>query len=214
MTLAYSANSCAVAAGRGRPAGAGARNLVVHRSVPRSVHRSPPAPVRGSWWASLALAGLLLGGAVQAGAANAPPSGPAAIRAADSVELERLRGSFVVVHFWATWCAPCLEEMPSLIAFYRDVYPALQEYGAGLRLLLVSQDARRKDLRRYLAERGWPFPVVFDPYGRWGQRLGFETVPGTVIVGPQGEVLRRKLGVHDWESASWRRTLRRLLEGS
>jgi len=163
----------------------------------------------GCLLAAAALAGWagLAGLAGASGAASAESQEAETGFVAQPPRLERYAGRVVLVHFWATWCDPCLREIPALERFYRESYPALAR--RGLVLLAVSNDVRRKDLRRFLDEHDLPFPVFLDPEARLRDRLAMPGVPGTVVVGRDGEVIARLFGEQDWTSD----VLRARLEG-
>ena len=111
----------------------------------------------------------------------------------------------MVVHVWATWCAPCLSELDELAAFYRGPYPALAEQG--LRLVTVSQDVREGDLARYVAEHAPPFPVLLDTLGETTDRFALRGLPATVVIDASGEVVARMPGPQDWRSEGFRARL-------
>lgn len=112
---------------------------------------------------------------------------------------EPLLGRTMVLNFWATWCPPCKEEMPSL--------QTLHEIGGGDPLVIgvnVRETASR--VRRYLASTGIDFPVVLDPQADLARRLGVSVFPTTLLIGPDGRVRWRVLGEVDWsgpEAARW-----------
>ncbi len=66
----------------------------------------------------------------------------------------------MVVNFWATWCPPCVAEMPSLERLHRSLSPE------GLSVVTVSIDEDEGDLRRFVAEHALTLPVLKDPGGR------------------------------------------------
>jgi thiol-disulfide isomerase/thioredoxin len=116
---------------------------------------------------------------------------------------EALAGRPLLVNFWATTCAVCVEEMPQLAAIY-EAYRV-----RGLELIAVAMPYDRADrVLRFAAARALPFPVALDPMGRavaaWG---GVQGTPTTWLVGPDGRVLRRWVGRPDFAR------LRRDLEG-
>lgn len=107
---------------------------------------------------------------------------------------DTLAGKVLLVNFWATSCAVCIEEMPELVAVY-DAYRS-----RGLELVAVAMPYDRADrVLRFAASRALPFPVALDPMGRtvaaWG---GVEGTPTTWLVGPDGRVVRRWVGRPDF----------------
>jgi len=150
-----------------------------------------------AWTACLALAGTGAARAESASEDGLPSLGSHA-------------GRVVLVHFWATWCDPCTRELPSLVAFHREVYPGLRE--KGLTLLTVSNDVRESDLRDFLEEHALPFPVYFDPYATLRDRLAILGVPGTAILGRDGHVVDRLFGEQDWQSPALRERFEKYVE--
>ncbi|MFM7025511.1 MAG: TlpA family protein disulfide reductase [Limnohabitans sp.] len=112
---------------------------------------------------------------------------------------ERLKGRAVVLNFWATWCPPCKEELPSL--------QTLHELGGGDPLVLginVRETASR--VRRYLDSTGIAFPVVLDPQAELARRLGVTAFPTTLLIAPDGQIRWRVVGEVDWagpEAGRW-----------
>jgi len=112
--------------------------------------------------------------------------------------LSDFEGSVVLLHFWATWCSPCLREIPSLEAFYEGPFPALAE--RGLVVLTVSNDVRIEDIRRFQDERRLTVPIYLDPLGGIHDRMQMVGHPATVVLGRDGEIVTRLFGPQDWES--------------
>ena len=107
---------------------------------------------------------------------------------------ERLKGRVVVLNFWATWCAPCKEELPSL--------QTLHELGGGEpQVIGVNVRETATQVRRYLQSAGIAFPVVLDPQGELARRWGVTVYPSTLVIGPDGRVRWRIQGEVDWTSA-------------
>lgn len=96
------------------------------------------------------------------------------------VSLSDLEGDVVLINFWATWCAPCREEMPHLEAIY-------QRYGdLGFTLLGVNVEEDSSDASEFLAETPVSFPILFDPENRVSELYDVVAMPSTVIIGRDG----------------------------
>jgi thiol-disulfide isomerase/thioredoxin len=144
---------------------------------------------------------------------EAPDSGPAAappLEAADPAgtrhRLSDLAGDVVLVNFWATWCPPCLKEMPSMQRLVDDLG------GDGLRVLAVNvgEDARRAaEMARRIGYRGM---VLLDPDRALFMAWGVEVLPTSVLVGRRGRLRMRLVGEADWDDPAIRRPIRDLLE--
>ena len=100
--------------------------------------------------------------------------------AGGEVDLASQRGKVVVLNFWATWCPPCVAEMPSLERLHRALSPE------GLSVVTVSTDEDEAELRRFVAERALTLPVLKDPGGRVAAgAVPHDGLPGDVRPGPR-----------------------------
>ena len=110
-----------------------------------------------------------------------------------------LKGRAVVLNFWATWCPPCKEELPSL--------QTLHEIGGGQPVVIgINVRETASHVRRYLASTGMNFPVVLDPQAELAKRFGVTAFPTTLLIAPDGQIRWRVLGEVDWagaEAAGW-----------
>ncbi len=144
------------------------------------------------------------------------PAAPAAVFAPGPVideadpRLPEHDGRVLVVHFWATWCAPCTEELDALSRFYDGPYRGLAS--RGLELVTVSNDVRRKDLDAFLDRSPPPFPVIVDSLSELNSELALDGIPGTVVIGRDGRVLDRMVGAQDWQSEEFQARLATYLD--
>lgn len=121
--------------------------------------------------------------------------------------LDEYRGRYLLVNFWAVWCAPCLKEMPSM----QRAYEALK--GDRFELLAVHVGPSLEDADKFADENHLSFPVLVDEsmnLGVW-QVLA---VPTTYLVDPQGKVIAEAMGDREWDSPQLMQALRAYLDGS
>jgi thiol-disulfide isomerase/thioredoxin len=113
------------------------------------------------------------------------------------------------VNFWATWCAPCVAEMPSLARLERALGRE------SLAVVGVSVDESEADLRDFVAREGIRFAVLRDPGGRVAARaFGVEGYPTTFVLDAGGVVRERYLGPARWDDPEALDHFRGLLSAS
>jgi len=111
-------------------------------------------------------------------------------------DLAALRGRVVLVNFWATSCAPCVEEMPALAANWRRFSPR------GFETLAVSMSYDAPALVANFAQsRALPFPVVIDNTGEIAHRFGdVQYTPTSLLINKRGQIVRRWIGKTDFDA--------------
>jgi thiol-disulfide isomerase/thioredoxin len=125
-----------------------------------------------------------------------------------SAELGDLRGQVVLLNFWATWCPPCVAEMPSL----ERLHHALKD--KGLFVLGISVDADPRAYETFLRQHGITFPNFRDPERRISTLYGTFMYPETYIIDPQGLLVRKIIGPLGWDDPQVVEFLNRLLQGA
>jgi len=122
--------------------------------------------------------------------------------------LSDLRGRVVFLNFWATWCPPCVEEMPSMLAL------ANRLAGDDFVMVAVTQDQDADTLVAFLRDAGFfgsDVLILQDPDGTLTQAYGTELLPETYIIDRAGTLVARFMGPRDWSSEPAQRLISRLL---
>lgn len=109
------------------------------------------------------------------------------------VSLASLRGKVVFLNFWATWCPPCKEEIPSMVRLNQAMA------GKPFQMLAVSIDEGGKAaVEAYFARTGLTLPTLNDQDQRVGKMYGITGVPETFIIDGKGVILKKVIGGMDW----------------
>ena len=105
-----------------------------------------------------------------------------------------LAGKVVVLNFWATWCAPCKDELPTLQTLH-DISDA--------HTVVLTINVREPAARaaRYMQSTGMTFPVISDAKGELAKRWGVTVYPTTILIAPNGQARWRIMGDVDWSGA-------------
>jgi thiol-disulfide isomerase/thioredoxin len=118
------------------------------------------------------------------------------------------RGKYVLVNFWATWCAPCRKELPELDALNRDF--------GGEDFAVVTIATGRNPvpaIERLFAEVGVEsLPILLDPKQALSRDMGVLGLPVSVILGPEGHEIARMSGDAEWNSDSARAIIGALVD--
>ncbi|MDH4229680.1 MAG: TlpA family protein disulfide reductase [Nitrospirota bacterium] len=113
------------------------------------------------------------------------------------VRLSDYRGKLVVLNFWATWCRPCIKEMPSLERLSNHMQ------GRNLVVLAISLDRDpAAHVSMFVEGYGWKLPVLLDPEASAGDAYLVSGMPSTFLIGPDGMILGRAVGAHEWDGAA------------
>jgi cytochrome c biogenesis protein CcmG, thiol:disulfide interchange protein DsbE len=109
-----------------------------------------------------------------------------------TADLSKLRGKVVVLNLWASWCAPCVEELPSLLA--------LQKQMPDLAIVAVSTDQDPDVYRQFLIKNHVDVLTVRDADQRVNALYGTVQIPETYIIDRQGVLRRKFIGAQNWTS--------------
>jgi len=108
------------------------------------------------------------------------------------VVLDQFHGQIVVLNFWATWCPPCVEEMPSLVEMQRRMK------AKGVTVVAVSIDVDESAYHQFVKEHGVNLLTVRDPGEKTPKLYGTHGWPETYIIDRGGVVRRKFIGAVDW----------------
>jgi thiol-disulfide isomerase/thioredoxin len=113
----------------------------------------------------------------------------------EPLTLKDFKGRGLVVNFWATWCAPCIREMPSL----NRLAKALE--GTGVELLTISEDRKAaKVVPEFLKTKGLDnLKFHHDPKGLLSRKFGIVGLPSTVLINAEGVYMGRVMGTLEWD---------------
>ena len=114
------------------------------------------------------------------------------------IDLEKMKDKVILVDFWATWCGPCIAEMPNVTAAY-ETYK-----DKGFEVVGISLDEDKAEVVKFIADNKMPWPQFVDGKG-WenelAQRFGIRSIPATFLVGKGGRIVASNLRGPDLEAA-------------
>lgn len=119
--------------------------------------------------------------------------------------LSDAKGRVVVLNFWATWCPPCVDEMPSL----QTLHEALDD--KGLQVMAVSVDERYSDIHEFVDEYDLTFMILHDEGKKVSRKYQSFRFPETYIIGRDGTLKSKVVGPRDWAAPSVIRDMVELL---
>jgi peroxiredoxin len=107
--------------------------------------------------------------------------------------LSDYRGKVVLVNFWATWCAPCRDEMPSIQELKRKLG------GRPFAVLAVNLDEPESRIRNFLAQMKVHFTVLLDPERQVARAWQARVLPASFVIGPDGRIRYSLVGEINWD---------------
>ncbi|MEX0314929.1 MAG: TlpA family protein disulfide reductase [Allomuricauda sp.] len=120
----------------------------------------------------------------------------------NAINLESSKGEVVIINLWATWCPPCVAEMPSLQKLYKD-------YGDKVRFVFVTNEQTEK-VSQFLQKKNYQLPV-YSERSKTPDALFSRSIPATYIISKSGKIVVDEKGAANWNSKKTRNLLDELL---
>lgn len=124
----------------------------------------------------------------------------------ETVRSKELAGKVVLLNFWATWCGPCKEEMPSLARLQSQFDPTQ------FQVVTITTDMHPQEIKRFLQHLGIDLPVLFDEREDVARSFMVRGLPTTVLITQDGRAVGRAVGPRAWDSVESVALVRHVLE--
>ena len=101
------------------------------------------------------------------------------------MDVSKLQGKVVLIDFWATWCGPCVEELPTVLKVYKE------QHAKGFEVIGVSLDGDKAELEAFLKDKGVEWPQYFDGKGPENElfiKFNLESIPTMWLLNKKGVV--------------------------
>ena len=138
---------------------------------------------------------------------KAAPNVPLNLLGGGKLNLPDMKGDVVVLDFWATWCAPCLNALPVT----SEVAQAYKE--KGVHYFSIDQEETPEQIEKFMKQHNWSFPVALDETGKLSTAYGIEGIPFTVVIDKDGIVRNVHVGMAPNLKAELSREIEGLLAG-
>lgn len=121
-----------------------------------------------------------------------------------TVHMEQFRGKVIFINVWATWCPPCLAEMPNINQLYQDLT------GEDIVFVLLSVDQDFSKATTYIAAQDFQFPI-YQVLGNWPTALNSSSIPTTFVIDKSGRIAMEHRGMAKYNTKDFKAFLRSLL---
>lgn len=123
-----------------------------------------------------------------------------------TVSLSDFRGDVVFVNVWASWCPPCLAEMPTIETLYENVSSE-----NNIRFVLLSMDEEPQKAVEFMESKDFAMPYYF-PASALPNEFRSQYLPATYVISQEGQIVYKKEGIADYSSANFARWMRELAQ--
>lgn len=117
----------------------------------------------------------------------------------EKINLSIFKGQTVFINFWATWCPPCIAEMP-------DIHDLYDQMGQEVKFVMISLDEEPEKARRFIQRKEFEFPVYFLASGL-PEVYQSSSIPTTFVISPDGRIVVEQYGLSKYDSHSFRKFL-------
>jgi thiol-disulfide isomerase/thioredoxin len=133
------------------------------------------------------LLAVLVGGNTEQAKGRPAPALPSRVLVGPRVSLATLHGRPAIIHFWASWCPPCVKEAPELAQLAGELHGRATLVG-------VDWSDSPGSAAAFVRQHHWTFPVLIDSSGEVGNTYGLTGLPTTFVLDRQGRIVRRLVG--------------------
>tara|TARA_R110002124_G_scaffold287092_2_gene470423 strand:+ start:6040 stop:6651 length:612 start_codon:yes stop_codon:yes gene_type:complete len=119
----------------------------------------------------------------------------------DELSMQEFRGKTIFLNFWATWCPPCIAEMPNIQALYEEVK------SDSIQFVMVSLDEDHQKAKDFIDRKKYSFPVYF-LNGRKPGAYNSTVVPTTYVISPDGNIVTERRGMANYNTSGFKEFLR------
>lgn len=120
------------------------------------------------------------------------------------VHLSDFKGKVLFINIWATWCAPCIAEMPGIQSLY-------EEASSDVAFIMLSMDDSNEKAKKFIERKGFTFPVYL-PASKVPEMLRAPSIPTTLVVNKEGKIVSKKVGMAKYNTKKFKRFLEELTE--
>lgn len=124
----------------------------------------------------------------------------------NSISLSDLKGKVIFLNFWASWCGPCTQEMPSIESLYQKTKDN------NIEILTVNLGESKESIQEYIKKNSFNFSVIPDTNNEIAAIYGVRSIPTTYIIDTNGNIIAGKLGAHEWDNKNIQKILKELSE--
>lgn len=121
-----------------------------------------------------------------------------------TVAFESLKGKVIFLNIWATWCPPCIAEMPNIHSLYKKMDPNKVAF-----VMLSVDEGGMAKVKKFIDKKGYTFPVYM-PASEFPQEFYSNAIPTTFIISPQGKIVTKHEGMAEYDTKEVREFLQGL----
>ena len=116
------------------------------------------------------------------------------------VDFDQFKGQTIFLNFWATWCPPCVAEMPDI----HDLYKKME--GKNVAFVLVTQDENFEKAKNFLERKSYTFPI-YQLASPLPSVFASRSIPTTFVISPQGKIIAKRIGMAKYDTEEFRELL-------
>ncbi|WP_422360110.1 TlpA family protein disulfide reductase [Reichenbachiella sp.] len=124
-----------------------------------------------------------------------------------SVDFNQFKGQMVFLNFWATWCPPCVAEMPDI----HDLYLKLKD--ENISFVLISRDENFDKAKNFIERKSYTFPI-YKTVSPLPGTLASRSIPATFVISSEGKIIAQRIGMAKYDTEEFRNLLLQVPEGN